>query len=131
MAWHIAFSPLVPPLLLAIAGAIGVVLIFTRLARSVCAAAALRLLALAAFILALLESVLRNEDRETLSDIAVLVKDESQSQAIGNRRQRTDEATARIAAEAKALGNLELRVVTARSGVTAGEDGTRLFRALR
>jgi hypothetical protein len=130
MAWHIAFSPLVPPLLLAIAGAIGVVLIFLAW-RGGLRGAALRLLALAAFILALLGPSLQREDRAPLPDIAVLVKDESQSQAIGNRRQRTDEATARIAAEAKALGNLDLRVVSARSGVTSGEDGTRLFRALR
>jgi len=130
MAWHIAFSPLVSPLLLAAAGAVGLVLIVLAW-RGGLRGGALRLLALAAVILALLGPSLQREDRAPLPDIAVLVKDESQSQAIGNRHERTDEAAARIAAEAKALGNVDLRVVSARSGVTSGEDGTRLFRALR
>jgi hypothetical protein len=130
MTWHLAFAPLVPPLVIAVLGAVGLVLVILAWRGSL-RGSALRLLALAAVILALTGPSLQREDRAPLPDIAVLVKDESQSQAIGQRRQRTDDAATRIAAEAKALGNLDLRVVSARSGVTSGEDGTRLFRALR
>src|SRR5262245_28759611 len=130
MAWHIAFSPLVPPVLIAVAGTIGLLLVILAW-RGGLRGALLRLLSLAAVTLALTGPSLQREDRAPLPNIAVLVKDESQSQAIGQRRQRTDDAAALLAAEAKAFGNLDLRVVSARSGVTSGEDGTRLFRALR
>ena len=130
MTWQFAFAPLISPVLIAIAAAVGLVLLGIGW-RTGIRGLILRAAALAAVLLALMGPSLQREDRAPLPDIAIVVKDESQSQVIGKRRERADEAAARIAEEAKAVGNLDLRTVTARSGVTSGEDGTRLFRALR
>ena len=81
--------------------------------------------------LALANPSIRNEEREALTDIAVAVIDRSQSQEGGNRPGQTDAAEAALqAARWQRLGNTELRVVDVRSGITAADDGTRLFEAL-
>ena len=65
-----------------------------------------------------------------LADIAVAVIDRSQSQEYGNRIGQADAAEKALKEAVAQLGNTELRVVTARSGITAEEDGTRLFASL-
>jgi hypothetical protein len=129
VSWNLIFSPFLGwPLTIVLAGA-GLILIaaavFTR-ARGW----PLRTLALAAFVLALLNPSFRNEERENLSDIAIAVVDQSQSQDFGNRHAQTEAALAALKTAVARLGNVDLRVVTARSGISAGEDGTRLFSAL-
>jgi hypothetical protein len=129
MTWDLVFSPFLSwPLTIGLAAA-GIILIaaaiFTR-ARGW----PLRTLALTAFILALLNPSFRNEERENLSDIAIAVVDQSQSQDFGNRHAQTETALAALKSAVTQLGDVELRVVTARSGIAAGEDGTRLFSAL-
>src|SRR6185503_13361887 len=110
MTWDLVFEPILAwPLTIALA----------------CAG-----LALVAVTLALFDPAFRNEDRDNLSDIAIAVVDKSQSQEFGNRNAQTDAALAALKAAVARLGNVELRVVTARSGITAGEDGTHLFSAL-
>jgi hypothetical protein len=92
--------------------------------------AILRSLALSALALALLNPVIRNEDREPLSDIAVMVVDESLSQTIGNRTKRTAEVASRIADGVAKLQNTEMRTVTVRSSDDKEHEGTRAFAAL-
>lgn len=81
---------------------------------------------------ALLGPVLVQEKRDGRPDIAVVVVDESASQTMAGRAAQRDRALAAVQQQARALPNLELRVV--RAGVEAGrllsEDGTRLFEAL-
>ena len=84
MTWTIDTSPLVPPLVfwgaIALAIALTVFLLYRR-ARG----AALRGLALTALLLALANPTLRQEERQGLANIAVVVLDESTSQTIAGR----------------------------------------------
>ena len=70
----------------------------------------LRALGLVALILALANPALQEENRATLSDIVLLVVDESASQGLGDRRSQTEAAVAAVEAEVATLPNTELRI---------------------
>ncbi len=90
-----------------------------------------RAFAFAGLIAALSNPSVVLEDRESLSDIGVVVVDRSPSQTIGERRERTDEALADIQAWAQTQDDLELRIVEAPADAGARlRDGTHLFTAL-
>ncbi|MXQ08776.1 hypothetical protein GQ651_13040 [Alphaproteobacteria bacterium GH1-50] len=88
----------------------------------------LRGLALAALLIAVGNPSVQTEDREPLSDIVILVVDESASQRIASRPDQTAEAVARVEAEVARLPNTELRVV--RLGDADENRGTLLMDAL-
>ncbi|MEM6387800.1 MAG: hypothetical protein AAF718_16355 [Pseudomonadota bacterium] len=88
----------------------------------------LRGLAFAALLLALANPSLQFEDREPLTDIVLLVVDESASQGIDVRPEQIAEAVAGIEAEIAGLSNTELRIV--RMGDADGNRGTLLMEAL-
>lgn len=71
----------------------------------------LRGVALAVLGLALLNPALQEEDRKPLSDIIILVVDESASQGLSDRAAQTAQAVETIRAEVAALDNTELRIV--------------------
>jgi hypothetical protein len=71
---------------------------------------------------------LQQEDRALLSDIVILVVDESASQRISDRPAQVVEAIAAVEAEVAALGNTELRVVTMGDG--DGDQGSLVMTAL-
>jgi len=127
--WTINFAPLVPPAAL---WAIAALLVALALAGLVARArgGVLRLAAALLILAALANPSMRKEERDPLSDIAVAVIDQSQSQQIGHRAEQTAKALAGLQEQAHALKNTELRVVTVKSGISASEDGTRLFTAL-
>lgn len=130
MNMSLEFTPLIPlPVLLILAG-IGTVLVLLALA-SRSRGSVFRGLTLAVLVLALLNPAVRQEDREPLNDIAVVVFDRSQSQEIGERSQRTTAAEQHLREQIAGLANTEIRTATVRSGVTSTEDGTRLFAALK
>ena len=85
-------------------------------------AAALTLLA------ALANPALQEESRKPLSDIVILVIDESASQKLGDRSGQSAQAVAAITAEVAALKNTELRVVTFADG--AEDAGSLAMTAL-
>jgi hypothetical protein len=70
----------------------------------------LRALALAALILALANPALQEEERQNLSDIVLVVVDDSASQGLSDRRAQTDAALASVQAEVAQMPNTELRV---------------------
>ena len=70
------------------------------------------------------------EERKPLSDIGVVVLDESKSQEIGSRRARGEQALARLRERAEGQRDLELRVVRSGGGGGIDADGTRLIGAL-
>ena len=70
----------------------------------------IRALALGALILALANPALQEEERQNLSDIVILVVDESASQGLGDRRAQTEAAIASVQAEIAGMPNTELRV---------------------
>ena len=89
----------------------------------------IRALALAILFLALLNPTLRDEDREPLPSVALIVKDDSPSQAVGERRAQAEAATVKLAEAMKKLPGLEVREIIAHpKGADAG-DGTHLFSA--
>ena len=125
LTWH----PLIPEtaayLLLGLAA---LPLVFALYGRS--RGAILRTLALAALAAALFNPSIRKEDREPLSDIAVLVIDKSLSQEIGGRTATTEDAARKIAEAAANLPNTEVRTTVVMSGESKDEEGTRAFDAL-
>ena len=123
----IAFSPLVPwPLIAALALA-GLLFCGYALARGA-GGAWLRTGALAFGLLALANPSLVEEQRDPLPDIAAIVVDSSASQAVGERKARTEAAVAELRRQLEGRPDLELRVVEA--GPQLG-DGTRLVTALQ
>src|ERR1700731_2194143 len=128
MQYGIAFTPLVPALVLWLAlAAIAVIAGLLLLGRA--RGAAIRVTALALILLALANPSFTREDREPLSSVAAVVIDKSPSQNFGERTKETAEAREALVNELKKIKGLEVRVVEA--GQADGEtDGTRLFGAL-
>jgi len=91
------------------------------------AGTSLRILALCALLAALANPVLRQEERQNLSNIAVVVRDLSASQAIANRSDIRDALHAKTMAALGDIENLEVRTVDAGASQA---DGTAVFAPL-
>ena len=118
------FDPALPPVWLGLLGAFAVLLMayaVVRRARGV----AWRGLVLAALWLALLNPSATSEQRDPLDDVALVVVDETRSQAVGDRVAQARDAAAALAGELEGLAGLEVRTAVVDHG--AGGDGTRLF----
>src|SRR3954468_23171202 len=128
MNYGVAFTPLVPSLVLWIAlGAIVVIAGMLLLGRS--RGAAVRVAALALILLALANPSFTREEREPLTSVAAVVVDKSPSQGFGERSRETEQAREALVNSLKQIKGLEVRVVDA--GQADGEtDGTKLFGAL-
>src|ERR1700732_1649207 len=128
MNYGIAFTPLVPTLVLWIAlAAILVIAGLLLLGRP--RGTAVRIMALALILLALANPSFTREDREPLSSVAAVVIDKSPSQNFGERTRETAKAQEALVDSLKKINGLEVRVIEA--GQADGEtDGTRLFGAL-
>src|SRR5271168_175870 len=128
MQYGIAFTPLVPTIVLWVALA-AIVVIAALLLLSRARGAAVRVTALALILLALANPSFTREDREPLSSVAAVVIDKSPSQSFGDRTHETAQAQQALVDSLKKIKGLEVRVVEA--GQADGEtDGTRLFGAL-
>src|SRR6267378_4228679 len=129
MQYGIAFTPLVPSLVLWLALA-AIVVIAGLLLLGRARGAAVRVTALALILLALANPSFTREDREPLSSVAAVVIDKSPSQNFGSRTRETAQAQEALVDSLKKIKGLEVRVVDA--GQADGEtDGTRLFGALQ
>src|SRR6201993_4382400 len=128
MNYGIAFTPLVPSIVLWIAlAAIVVIAGLLLLARA--RGGAVRVAALALILLALANPSFTREDREPLTSVAAVVVDKSPSQNFGNRTRAAAAAQEALVDRLKKIKGLEVRVVEA--GQADGEtDGTKLFGAL-
>src|ERR1700737_410347 len=128
MQYGIAFTPLVPSLVLWLAAS-AIVVIAALLLLGRARGAAVRVTALALILLALANPSFTREDREPLSSVAAVVIDKSPSQNFGSRTRETAQAQEALVDSLKKIKGLEVRVVEA--GQADGEtDGTRLFGAL-
>ncbi|QJE74192.1 hypothetical protein HHL28_14860 [Aerophototrophica crusticola] len=128
----IAWAPLVPLWLVALLGALGLLLVGYALFRRA-RGAWLRLAGLAVLVLALLNPSLVEEQRSAIKDVAVIVVDQSPSQNIGERRARTERAVAALQERLAREEDLEVRIV--RTADAAGPEGaaveeTRLLEAM-
>src|ERR1700692_2281144 len=128
MQYGIAFTPLVPSIVLWIAIA-AIIVIAGLLLLGRARGAAVRVTALALIVLALANPSFTREDREPLSSVAAVVIDKSPSQNFGERTRETAKAQEALVDSLKKIKGLEVRVVEA--GQADGEThGTRLFGAL-
>jgi hypothetical protein len=109
LSGRIIFDPLVAWPILAALLAFAVVLLAIALWRGL-SGWWLRGLAAAVVLTALANPALQEEDRGTLSDIVLLVVDDSASQKLGERPAQTEAAIAAITAEVAAMENTELRI---------------------
>ena len=89
--------------------------------------ALLRALSLALLLGALANPTLKEEERESLSNIAVVVVDESISQSIGDRPERLKAVKADIEAKLGKIPGLEVRFVASPRSEEESKDGTFLF----
>ena len=128
MQYGIAFTPLVPSLVLWLAvAAIAVIAAILLLGRA--RGATIRVMALVLILLALANPSFTREDREPLSSVAAVVIDKSPSQSFGDRTRQTENAKEALVDGLKKIKGLEVRVIEA--GQADGEtDGTKLFGAL-
>ena len=129
MNWSIDIAPMVPAPLLVAAIVVGLALIavlFFRRTRG----AALRALALAAIVAALANPSFRQEERESLANIAVVLVDESTSQSIAGRPAQTAAIRADLEDKLGRIPGLEVKWISASRPTGEGTAGTHLFTEL-
>ena len=129
MNWSIDFAPLIPmPLFwgLIVLAAVLSGLLFLRRTRG----ASLRSIAVIAMLLALANPTLREEERDYLANIAIVVVDESTSQALAGRPEQTAAIRTELETRLGRIDNLDVKWVTAKSGTDGRATGTELFAAL-
>ena len=123
--------PLVPWHLLAALGGVAVVLAGFALWRRA-PGIWWRALAVATLLLALANPALVEEDRDPLSDVALVVVDRSPSQNIADRTEQTERAVDGLLKRLEKLPDIETRVVEAGADALTGkQEGTQLFSAVR
>jgi len=115
MTASVVFAPLVSIWLVYALAAAAILLVGLALWRGL-SGWWIRALALTALVLALANPALQEEERQNLSDIVILVVDESASQGLGNRRAQTEAAIASIQAEIAQMPNTELRIHSVSDG---------------
>ncbi|MBI3710176.1 MAG: hypothetical protein HY246_21230, partial [Proteobacteria bacterium] len=123
---RLTVAPLLPQaalIALAAAGILCLALLWWRRAGG----ALWRTAAVAGLLAALLNPTAVLEQRQPLSDVAVVVVDDSASQRIGQRKARAEAALAQLQQRLAQQKDLELRVVRAAGGAA---DETRLFEAV-
>ncbi|MEM9726160.1 MAG: hypothetical protein AAF909_11950 [Pseudomonadota bacterium] len=130
----IALRPLIPTAAIIALAVVALGAVLAGFARGL-KGAFLRLLSLAALLLALLNPALVSEEREALSDIVAVVVDESASQTLEDRAEQAAAAAAAVEAPIEALGAagggrrpIEVRRISAAASDEAA--GTRLMTAL-
>src|ERR1700716_1521231 len=128
MQYSIAFTPLVPTLVLWIALA-AIVVISALLLIGRARGAAVRVTALALILFALANPTAPRAARDRCPSVSPVVSDKRPSQNFGTRNDETAKAQEALVDTLKKIKGLEVRVVEA--GQADGEtDGTKLFGAL-
>ncbi|MFM9848172.1 MAG: hypothetical protein ACKVP3_13545 [Hyphomicrobiaceae bacterium] len=126
MSWSIDISPMLPGPLFWGAVALAILLVVALLVRRT-RGAVMRAVALAALLAALANPTLRQEERESLANIAVVVTDESTSQTIGGRPQQTAAIRSDVEAKLARIPGLEVKWVDASKPTGETSSGTNLF----
>jgi hypothetical protein len=127
MTASIVFDPLLPLALLLPVGLIALLAVLLAAFRGL-SGWALRGLAALVLLGALANPSYQQEDRAPLSDIVLLVEDESASQRLGDREAQTSDTAEAMAQAIAARPNTELRRVTLGDG--EGDSGTQLVGAI-
>ena len=127
MRWSIEFLPFVSwPVLWALA--LFGVLLFALLLWRAQRGAVLRALSYALLLLAIANPHLKQEDRQPLNDVLAVVVDDTQSQSVAGRDQRTEVVRKELEDRLKPFPNLDVRWIHSTSTATDSDrDGTMLF----
>ena len=128
MNWRMDIDPLLAWPYIGIIALI-VILIAGLLVLTRTRGALLRTLALSFGVLALINPVLIQEDREPLTSVAAVVIDRSDSQSLDDRKNQTDKAVKKLEARLATIPNLDVRIVET-NGRDKAREGTALFGAL-
>ncbi len=126
MNWTIEFLPFLPVPYLVVAAGIAALIALVLLWRGR-RGSLLRIASLALLLLALANPNLKQEERESLSNIAVTVLDESASQRIAGRGERTEALRGELSTALAGIPNLETRWVESSGGTTSSAEETTLF----
>ncbi len=124
--WSLDFALMVPPPVYWAGVALAVLLLvvlFVRRTRG----ALLRALSLGALLLALANPTLRQEERESLANIAIVVTDESLSQTIAGRPEQTAAIKKELESRLGDIPNLQVRWVNSSRATGHEAAGTNLF----
>src|SRR5215813_12352286 len=124
--WSLDFALMVPPPVYWGGAALAVLLVVVLLVRRT-RGALLRALSLAALFLALANPTLRQEERESLANIAIVVTDESLSQTIAGRPEQTAAIKRELEARLGDIPNLQVRWVSSSRPTGQQAAGTTLF----
>ncbi|MDF3072886.1 MAG: rane protein [Alphaproteobacteria bacterium] len=129
-AASLAFDPLIPWWSIAAFGGVALLLLLLSL-RARARGLWWRALVLASVLAALSNSILVEEERRFLPDIAVIVVDQSESQNLAQRPQQIAAARASLQRKLSAVERLEIReVVLPPSSAGVERNGTRLIDAM-
>lgn len=133
-AASVVLDPLIPWEALAVMGAIGLALVLLGL-RAGARGTLMRLGAVAVVLAALARPELIEEQRKPIADVALIVVDDSDSMAIGDRRQQVQAAREMLKRKFGQQEGLEVReAVLPPSHIQLGSErpgGTRLIEAMR
>lgn len=127
MTGSIIFDPLIPWSLLVMVGMIALISVMLAAVRGL-NGWALRALAAAVVLAALTGPSYQVEDRAPLTDIVMLLEDESASQTLSDRPEQAKSAADDLATRIAARPNTEVRRITVPDG--EGDAGTELMTAL-
>ncbi|MEM6659542.1 MAG: hypothetical protein AAF496_00845 [Pseudomonadota bacterium] len=127
MTGTVIFDPLIPWPALAAVAAIACLGIALAAWRGL-SGWALRALAALIVIAALSGPVYQMEDRARLTDIVLMIEDQSASQTLSDRADQTARAAAELAADIESRDNTELRRISV--GDADGDEGTQVMAAL-
>ncbi|KEJ90492.1 membrane protein [Sulfitobacter donghicola] len=127
MTSTIVFDPMIPWPLLVMVAVIAAISALVAAARGL-RGAGLRGLAAVVVLAALSGPSFQQEDRAALSDIVLLLEDESASQRLADREAQSTTAADRIAAQILARPNTDLRRIAIPDG--QGDAGTEMMTAL-
>jgi len=129
VSWSIDIAPIIPAPLFVAAIAVALVLVGALAIRRT-RGAGLRAISLACLLAALANPTLRQEERESLANIAIVVMDQSTSQTIAGRPAQAAAIRADIEAKLARIPNLEVKWVEAAKPTGDGPSGTNLFAEL-
>ncbi len=126
---QITFDPLLPLYVLALVAGVSLVFVSFSLWRGL-NGWWLRAGTAMILLLALFNPSLRQEERNPLSDVVIVVVDETSSQSVSVRPEQIAEAVDKLAGKLGNLENFETKTVVVRDAPDGADDGTLLIAAL-
>jgi len=124
--WSLDFAPMLPLPIYWAAVAVAAILITLLLLRR-SRGVLLRALALSAVIFALANPTLRQEERENLGNIAIVIVDERTSQTLSTRPQQAAAIRKNLKAKLGRIENLEVKWITSSRPSDTARAGTNVF----